>query len=804
MEGQKDQPRTAPRLSIYPTAGLEGKAIAKNSYSGETIAVFTSGGDAQGMNAAVRAIVRMGIYVGCKVYLIKEGYQGMVDGGDHIIQAEWKTVSNIIQRGGTVIGSARCKDFREREGRLRAALNLLDRGITNLVCIGGDGSLTGANLFRQEWSSLLEELVSTGKITAEKAQECSHLNIVGLVGSIDNDFCGTDMTIGADSALHRIIEAIDNIATTASSHQRCFVMEVMGRHCGYLALVAALASEADWVLVPEWPPEKGWEDVLCNKLAQERKLGQRLNIIIVAEGAIDQEGKIITPDYVKDLIANRLKYDTRVTILGHVQRGGNPSAFDRTLGCRMGAEAVLALMEATPETPACVISLDGNQAVRVPLLECVARTKAVQQAMDQKDFHRAVDLRGRSYMSNLDTYLRLSSVKPHLHNGTSPHTPYTVAIMYVGAPACGMNAAARAFVRVGLNQGCKVLGIRYGFEGLLQNDVLDLKWTDVTGWAGAGGARLRTTRILPNSVGIDKVAAKLKELNVHGLLLVGGFEAYQSVLMMAEAREKYPSLCIPITIIPATISNNVPGTDFTLGTDTALNAICDIIDRIKQSASGTKNRVFVIETMGGYCGYLATLSALAGGADAAYIFEEHFSIADLQADVIHLAAKIKDGVKRGLVIRNESANQNYTCEFIHRLYSEEAKGIFECRLNVLGHLQQGGRPTPFDRNMGSRMAIKCAEKLLEQIQASKKPDGQIYTNSPDTATLLGLVKQKSAFTPVQELREITDFEHRIPLDSWWLKLRPLLRIMAKHETTYLAEDVKEQVEEHESGARLIA
>lgn len=171
-------------------------------------------------------------------------------------------------QGGTVIGSARCKDFRERAGRLKAALNLINYEITNLVVIGGDGSLTGANLFRQEWPSLLEELVATEKISQAKAEQCSHLHIVGMVGSIDNDFCGTDMTIGTDSALHRIIEAIDAIVTTASSHQRAFILEVMGRHCGYLALVAALASEADFVFIPEWPPEIDWANRICKKIEQ--------------------------------------------------------------------------------------------------------------------------------------------------------------------------------------------------------------------------------------------------------------------------------------------------------------------------------------------------------------------------------------------------------------------------------------------------------------------------------------------------------------------------------------------------------
>lgn len=156
----------------------------------------------------------------------------MVDGADNIVEANWASVSSIIHRGGTVIGSARCSDFRQREGRLKAAKNLIQKGITNLVIIGGDGSLTGANLFRQEWSSLLDELLSTSRITADERKKHGVLHIVGMVGSIDNDFCGTDMTIGTDSALHRIIEAIDAIVSTAYSHQRTFIMEVMGRHCG--------------------------------------------------------------------------------------------------------------------------------------------------------------------------------------------------------------------------------------------------------------------------------------------------------------------------------------------------------------------------------------------------------------------------------------------------------------------------------------------------------------------------------------------------------------------------------------------
>ena len=219
------------------------------------ISVLTSGGDAQGMNAAVRAVVRTALDQGVEVYAIYEGYQGMVEGGERIRKMDWDSVGGILQLGGTVIGSARSQDFRTREGRRKAAHNLIGNGIDGLIVIGGDGSLTGANVFRQEWPSLVTELLESNAISPDTAEQYPNLSIVGLVGSIDNDFYGTDMTIGADSALHRITEAIDAITSTAASHQRTFVVKVMGRNCGYLALMGALATGADWVLIPEAPPD---------------------------------------------------------------------------------------------------------------------------------------------------------------------------------------------------------------------------------------------------------------------------------------------------------------------------------------------------------------------------------------------------------------------------------------------------------------------------------------------------------------------------------------------------------------------
>ncbi|XP_037746940.1 ATP-dependent 6-phosphofructokinase, platelet type isoform X10 [Chelonia mydas] len=710
------------------------------SGAGKAIGVLTSGGDAQGMNAAVRAVVRMGIYVEAKVYFIYEGYQGMVDGGDNIVEVSWESVSSILQVGGTVIGSARCKEFRTREGRLKAAFNLIQRGITNLCVIGGDGSLTGANLFREEWSGLLEELAQSGKIEEEAVKKYVYLNIVGMVGSIDNDFCGTDMTIGTDSALHRIIEVVDAIMTTAQSHQRTFVLEVMGRHCGYLALVSALACGADWVFIPEYPPEEGWEEQMCVKLSENRARKKRLNIIIVAEGAIDSHNKPITSEKVKDLVVQQLGFDTRVTILGHVQRGGTPSAFDRILASRMGVEAVLALLEATPDTPACVVSLSGNQAVRLPLMECVQMTQEVQKAMDERKFCEAVKLRGRSFENNLNTYKLLSHRRPDAElpkDDLSCSTNFNVAVLNVGAPAAGMNAAVRSAVRVGITEGHNMFAVIDGFEGFARGQIKEISWGDVGGWTGQGGSLLGTKRTLPAKY-LEKIADQMRTNNINALMVIGGFET---------------------------------------------------CDRIKQSASGTKRRVFIIETMGGYCGYLANMGGLAAGADAAYVFEEKFDIRELQANVEHLTEKMKTSIQRGLVLRNENSNENYTTDFIYQLYSEEGKGVFDCRKNVLGHMQQGGAPSPFDRNFGTKISAKAVQWISKKLKETyRKEEGKVFANTQDSVCLLGMRRRNLLFQPVVDLKDQADFVHRIPKEQWWLKLRPLMKILAKYKTSYDVSD----------------
>lgn len=278
------------------------------------IAVLTSGGDSPGMNAAIRAVVRTGNYYGLEVYGIMRGYQGLLE--DDIQRMDNRAVANIIQRGGTILKTARCKDFRTPEGRKKAYDNLKGRGIDGLVIIGGDGSFRGAVEFSAEYD----------------------IPCIGLAGTIDKDIFGTDFTIGFDTAVNTAVEAIDKIRDTADAHDRLFIIEVMGRDAGYIALHSGIATGAENILVPE---QKTDLEALITSLQEKERRRKLVNIIIVAEG-----NEFGGADKVASAIKEKIPgMETRVTILGHIQRGGAPTCLDRLIASRMGYHAVECLIE---------------------------------------------------------------------------------------------------------------------------------------------------------------------------------------------------------------------------------------------------------------------------------------------------------------------------------------------------------------------------------------------------------------------------------------------------------------------------
>ena len=311
------------------------------------IAVLTSGGDAPGMNAALRAVTRCALDIGWEVHGVRHGYAGLVDGDLRPLTA--RTVGGIIQQGGTFLGSARSPEFKHADTRRKALRNLAQQGVDGLVVIGGNGSQTGAHALAQ-----------------------MGLEVVGIASTIDNDLVGSDISLGVDTALNIALEAIDRLKTTASSHQRAFLVEVMGRNSGYLALMAGIAGGAEVVVIPE--AEIAPEQV-AEKLARAYERGKAHALVVVAEGCRFNAEALAA--HFKENKAS-IGFDLRATILGHVQRGGAPTAYDRILGSRLGAGAIAALQRGDTGM---LVGLLGGQVVCTPLAQVVGQQKSIDPAL---------------------------------------------------------------------------------------------------------------------------------------------------------------------------------------------------------------------------------------------------------------------------------------------------------------------------------------------------------------------------------------------------------------------------------------
>ena len=313
-------------------------------YKINTVGVLTSGGDSPGMNAAIRAVVRTCIVNGIKAKGIYRGYQGLID--DEIKELSSQDVSGIIQRGGTILKSARCLEFKTPEGRKKAYETLQKEQIDALVVIGGDGTFTGARLLAQEYN----------------------VPIIGLPGTIDNDLWGTDSTIGYDTSLNTIMDCIDKLRDTATSHERVFLVEVMGRDAGFLTLSAAIASGAEAAIIPE---RAALQEQIEEAIGQGRRKSKNSSIVLVQEHAVEGGAQTVA----RELEKVHPEYNTRVTILGHLQRGGSPTAYDRIIASRMGMAAVQALFE---EQRSIMIGIKNDEIVYVPLSKAIREKKDVK------------------------------------------------------------------------------------------------------------------------------------------------------------------------------------------------------------------------------------------------------------------------------------------------------------------------------------------------------------------------------------------------------------------------------------------
>ncbi|KAJ3573647.1 hypothetical protein NP233_g2299 [Leucocoprinus birnbaumii] len=774
------------------------------------IAILTSGGDSAGMNAVVRSVVRSGILKGCEMWVVREGYEGLVRGntqaaeeqaelvnaaaeaevlndaanaqkeskqaqpllpgrkpdenlihnlrfgdgdllkdgtseyvggrtlkGRYIVRVGWDDVRGWYSQGGTLIGTARSATFRTHEGRLAAAHNLIKEGIDAIVVCGGDGSLTGADVFRSEWPDLIQELHNQGIISDAQVQKHSHLRICGLVGSIDNDMSLTDLTIGAPTALQRICEAIDNINSTAYSHSRAFVVEVMGRDCGWLAVLAGVAGGADFIFIPERPPKANpWEDELCAEIKKHRSIGKRKTIVIVAEGAHDAELNPIRAEYIKEVLTDRLGLDTRVTTLGHTQRGGPPCAMDRILPTLQGVEAVEAILEAKPGTPSYMIGIQENKIIRVPLMEAVEKTRDVARAVKAKDFAKALAARGSEFVEYFEAFSAVASLFDE-STQIAPELRMRIGIVHMGAPAGGMNAATRALARYCIRQGHVPIAIHNGFRGLLDDNVDELSWLGVDAWSARGGSELGTNRSLP-SIDIGTVASQFQKYGLDSLVIIGGFEGFHALLQLEEGRKHYPAFHIPMVHLPATISNNVPMTEYSLGSDTSLNALT--------------------------------------GATLVYTPEDPITLDMLRRDVRFLKTRYAYDVKGRregrIIIRNEASSNVYSTSVLTKMFQEEGGNLFDARSASLGHTLQGGVPSPLDRARAVRLSLQCMA-FIETHHKILLDQGQKRSADPETAAVITIQSSSLEWVPVQVMHQHADMVNRRGKEVWWAGVKEL-------------------------------
>ncbi|RIK25653.1 MAG: 6-phosphofructokinase, partial [Chloroflexi bacterium] len=467
-------------------------------------------------------------------------------------------------------------------------------------------------------------------------------------------------------------------------------------------------------------------------------------------------------------LTDKMGEDTRVTVLGHVQRGGKPSAQDRIMSTLMGAAAATAALVATAESEPVLIGIHNNRITSLPLMECVRKNQEINEAIRSLNFEKAMALRGPSYQAVFNILRTLVRAAPHPPRPGQKQLRF--AILNAGAPAPAMNATVRAAVRLAVDRGHIPLGVRHGFRGLIEGQIEEFDWMSVNGWAPTGGSELGTNRKLPAGSDFYAIARNLEDQRVDAIIMVGGWAGYEGMLSLWKERGSYPVFNVPILCVPASIDNNLPGAEYSIGSDTALNVIVEAVDKIKQSAVAS-NRCFIIEVMGRYCGYLALMSALATGAERVYLHEEGIRLSDLVRDIDLLVTGFSHGKRLGLMIRNECANEFYTASFLAALFEEEAKDLFDVRVSVLGHMQQGGDPTPLDRIMAARMAGEAIAFIERECQSDSGEEA--------AAACLGMVAEQITLTPFYEIARLFDFEARRPKQQWWMELRPIAQMLAQ-------------------------
>jgi 6-phosphofructokinase 1 len=430
----------------------------------------------------------------------------------------------------------------------------------------------------------------------------------------------------------------------------------------------------------------------------------------------------------------------------------------------LGYAAVKYLMAHSEDMESKIIALQNNTVKAIPLMESIKKTQSIVSLLANRDFDGAIDLRGGSFRGSLSTFDTLSTAQPDLQVDDKT---LNILVMNAGTLAPGMNAAIRTAVRLGIDKGHRVIGVRNGVKGLIKNEITELKWMDVEDWTSTGGSELGTNRKEPANRDFYEISKNLEAHRIDAMLIVGGVTGYRSAYRFLEKRNEFPAFDIPIMCLPATINNNLPGTDFSLGADTALNSIIDAVDKVKESAVANQ-RVFVVEVMGRYCGFLTMLSGLATGAEKVYLHENGITLQDLQDDVNMFKKAFLDGKRMGLVLKSENANHIYTTPFISALYEEDGGDIFDVRQTILGHVQQGGNPSCFDRSMATKMASKSIEFLVASVEGGR-----------NDVVSIGLHGGHLDYRNLEDLEKLMDLQYERPKEQWWMKLEEIIDLFGQ-------------------------
>lgn len=714
----------------------------------KTIGILTSGGDAPGMNPAIRAIIRSAIKKNGKVYGIYCGYDGLIN--DKFEELHWNSFDRILSDGGTALFSARSRTFMTKEGRKMACLNLAKRKIDNLIVMGGDGTIIGANILSTEYEEHIKNLVAQKLLENDVS---TNLNIIVLPASIDNDIPYCNYTLGADTALHRVVESVDNIISTMMSHLRIFVIEVMGRHCGWIALMSSLATGADFMFLPE-TPKNNWKDEILFSINKAREKGKKGMFLIISEGAVDQYGVLINSQDVVDHLSKNIENEVRLLKLGHLQRGGPPSALDRITGTLLGLKAVKRIFSKKIADRVCLCIYDGKYTFE-HLEKIILKSQEIEKLRVDKKFSEILDLRGETFKRIIEIYEKKD------RKNTKMETIKKIGILHCGRNVGGMNTSLNALIRYCSYFNEEIYVIEDGFYGLMAGKIRKPNEYDYVSYIGRGGSLIGT--VFSNKFSVDEIYKKIKEYGFEALIIMGGSDM---LFMVETLKKKIQSNDdnVDIILIPATTSNNIPCTDICIGSDTALNVITKTGDSLLLTSMSVKNTVFLLEVQGGYCGYLSLLGGIATGAFASFIPEQKNLINHLSKTAKRLANCFSLGQGDGiLMIRNEKTFNFLDTDALAKIIKADSEYELETKCCMLGYMQQGANASPSDRIFASLLSIKAVDMVLRRHSDEKN------CKSKSLIGIVGISGQTTIFTDIDLVLENFDREKKRNKKPAWLK-----------------------------------